>query len=170
MTLAPHWLIALVAAQRAGELIYARRNTARLLSLGGYEVGGDHYPIVIAVHAGWIATLWLSVALDAPISWFWLVAYLLLQAGRVWVMATLGPLWTTRIVQLPYAPIIRTGPYRYCRHPNYLVVACEIAVLPLVFGLWKVAVAFSIVNAAVLAWRIHVENAALAARPGAAAQ
>jgi len=164
VTLIPHWLIALVAAQRLGELIYAHRNTARLLARGGYEVGADHYPLIVVVHMAWIATLWLSVASDASVAWPWLVAYLMLTAGRAWTIATLGPFWTTRIIQLPGAPIVRRGPYRYCRHPNYLIVAGEIAVLPLVFDMWQAAIIFSLANAAVLAWRIRVENAALAVR------
>jgi methyltransferase len=165
MTLVPHWLVALVAAERVIELVIARRNTARLLASGGHEVGAGHYPLIVATHVAWLATLWLAVPPTAALAWPWAVVYILLAAGRVWVMTTLGPYWTTRIIQLPGAPLVRHGPYRYCRHPNYAVVAGEIAVLPLAFGRWDLAVTFSLLNAAVLAWRMHVENAALAARP-----
>ena len=165
MTLLPHWLVALVAAERIAELIIARRNTTRLLARGGHEVGAGHYPLIVATHLGWFAALWLAVPRTAAIAWPWFAVYMLLVAGRVWVMTTLGPYWTTRIIQMPAAPLVRHGPYRYCRHPNYAIVAGEVAVLPLVFGRWDLAVAFSLLNAAVLAWRMHVENAALAARP-----
>jgi methyltransferase len=161
----PHWLIALVALERVGELVISRRNTARLLGRGGYEVGADHYPFIVAVHVAWIAALWFAVPPDAAVSWPWLLAYLVLEMGRAWVMLTLGRYWTTRIVHLPAEPLVRTGPYRFCRHPNYVVVAGEIAILPLVFGQWRLAILFSILNAAMLTWRIHIENSVLAKRP-----
>jgi methyltransferase len=165
MTLLPHWLVGLVAIQRLLELVLSRRNAARLLSRGGYEVGADHYPFVVALHAVWLAALWVSVPADADVSWPWLGLYLVLQCGRAWVMLTLGSYWTTRIIHLPAERLVRSGPYRFCSHPNYVVVAGEIAVLPLVFGQWYTAAAFSILNALVLAWRIRVENAVLATRP-----
>jgi methyltransferase len=86
------------------------------------------------------------------------------------VMLTLGRRWTTRIIRLPGAPLVRSGPYRFLRHPNYVVVCGETAILPLVFGQWQIALIFSILNAGVLAVRIKVENAALAGRPGGARQ
>jgi methyltransferase len=162
----PHWLIALVALQRIIELAISRRNTARLLQVGGQEFGAGHYPLIVILHVAWLATLWLVVDAAAPVSLPWLGIYLLLQLARVWVMTTLGGYWTTRIISLPGAPLIGHGPYRYCRHPNYMIVAGEIAVLPLVFGQWRVATAFSVLNALVLAWRIRIENAALDKRRG----
>lgn len=165
MSAVPHWLIALVALERLFELALSRRNMARLLARGGREIGTGHYPAIVAVHAAWIAALWLTVPAGAPVSWPWLVLYVLLECGRAWVMTTLGPYWTTRVIHLPDVPLVRGGPYRFCRHPNYVVVAGEIAVLPLVFGQWRLALVFSLLNAAVLAWRIRVENAALATRP-----
>ena len=166
MSLAPHWLVALVALQRLLELVLSRRNTARLLAAGAQEVGANHYPLIVALHVGWLAALWAAVPASAPISWPWFEVYLALECGRAWAMLTLGRYWTTRIIHLPGAPLVRAGPYRFCRHPNYAIVCGEIAVLPLVFGQWQIALAFSILNAAVLAWRIRVENAALATRPG----
>lgn len=165
MTSLPHWLIALVALQRLGELILSRRHMRRLMARGGREIGAGHYPIIVAVHAAWIAALWTTIPADDAMSLPWLALYLILQAGRIWVMATLGPYWTTRVIHLEDVPLIRGGPYRFCRHPNYVVVAGEIAVLPLVFGQWPLAIIFSLLNATILAWRIHVENAVLAARP-----
>ena len=164
MNLVPHWLIGLVALQRLLELALARRNTARLLASGAHEVGASHYLPLVAVHVGWLAALWAAVPPSAAISWPWFAAYLLLACGRVWVMCTLGRYWTTRIIHVPDAPLIRSGPYRLFRHPNYAVVCGEIAVLPVVFGQWPIALIFSLLNAGVLAWRIQVENAALATR------
>jgi methyltransferase len=93
--------------------------------------------------------------------WPWLVAYLALQAARGWVIAALGERWTTRIIVLPDEPLIEHGPYKLLRHPNYLVVAAEIFILPMVWGLFWYALVFSILNAALIAWRIKVEEQAL---------
>ena len=160
----PQAIVLLVALQRLAELGYSRRNLERLLAAGGVERGADHYPYMVAVHAGWLLSLFLLVPAGAPIQIWWLALFLLLQAGRIWVLATLGPYWTTRVIQLPETPLVRHGPYRFCKHPNYAVVAGEVAVLPLVFGAWEIAAIFSLLNAAVLWRRIDVENAALAGR------
>src|SRR5262249_24074026 len=93
-----------------------------------------------------------------------LAAFAILQGLRLWVLLSLGRYWTTRIITVPGAPLVRRGPYRFLRHPNYLVVAAEIAMLPLAFGAWVVAVVFSALNAALLAWRIALEDQALAPR------
>lgn len=154
-------LLAFVTLQRVAELALARANTARLLAKGAREHGGGHYSLIVAVHVAWLASLWW-MAPGRPIDVPLLLFFLVLQAGRVWVIRTLGPRWTTRIIVLPDAPLIDGGPYRFVRHPNYLVVIGEIAVLPLVFGLWQVALLFSLLNAAVLAIRIRAENKALA--------
>lgn len=151
-----------VTAQRLLELALARQNTARLLALGAREHAAGHYPLIVAVHAGWLATLfWLAPG--RPIHWPLFALFLLLQLGRVWVLRTLGPRWTTRIIVLPGEPLVTSGPFRFVRHPNYLVVIGEIAVLPLVFGLWEVALLFSALNGIVLWVRIMAENRALAA-------
>lgn len=158
------WLVVLVALQRLGELLLARRNMVRLLARGGHEVGAGHYPLIVGLHVAWLSTLFLSVPADAAVSWPWLVAFLLLQMARLWVIASMGENWTTRIVTVPDAPLVDAGPYRWFRHPNYLIVAAEIAVLPLVFGVWKIALVYSLLNGAVLAWRIRVEDRVLEAR------
>jgi methyltransferase len=153
-------ILALVTLQRIGELWLSNRNTKRLLARGAHEVGARHYPLIVAVHALWLAALWW-LAPGRPVSLVWLALYVLLQAARVWVIATLGERWTTRIVVLPGAPLVKSGPYRFVDHPNYVVVAGEIAVLPLVFGFWDLAIVFSLLNAAVLSIRIREENTAL---------
>jgi methyltransferase len=162
MTWLAYVILTLVTLQRLGELMLAERNTRRLLAQGAHEVGRGHYPLIVAVHAGWLAALWW-LAPGQPIYPIPLLLFVALQAARLWVVSTLGRRWTTRIIILPKAPLVRAGPYRWVNHPNYLVVVGEIALFPLVFGLWALALAFSLLNAAVLLVRIREENKALAA-------
>jgi len=162
----PQIIVLLVAAQRLGELVLARRNTRRLMARGAVEIGRGHYPLFVLLHGGWLVALFLTTPADAPASWPLLALFVVFQVLRVWVVASLGPFWTTRIVTLPGVPLVRRGPYRWVRHPNYLVVIGEIAVLPLAFGQVGLAVVFSALNLALLAWRIRLENGALAERPG----
>lgn len=154
-------LLAFVTLERLAELWWARRNTASLMEQGAIEHGASHYPLIVGLHAIWLAGLWL-LGWSQPVSLFWLSVFLLLQLGRAWVLASLGRRWTTRIVVLPNEPLVTTGPYRFLSHPNYVVVAGEIAVLPLCLGLPWYAVAFSIANAVVLLIRLRAETTALA--------
>ena len=153
-------VLALVTLQRLGELWLSNRNTRRLLARGAHETGASHYPLIVAVHVLWLAVLWW-LAPGRPIDGFWLAMFVLLELARIWVVTSLGSRWTTRIIILPDEPLVRRGPYRLVDHPNYLVVVGEIAVLPLVFGLWQVALIFSLLNAAILTVRIRHENRAL---------
>ncbi|HTK57829.1 MAG TPA: isoprenylcysteine carboxylmethyltransferase family protein [Sphingomicrobium sp.] len=153
-------LLAFVTLQRLVELPLARANTSRLLAAGGQEVGAGHYPLIVALHAAWLITLWW-LAPGRPVDIPFLLLFLLIEAGRVWVLRTLGNRWTTRIIVVPGEKLVESGPYRFVRHPNYLVVIGEIAVLPLVFGLWDIAIIFSLLNAVVLTVRIRAENRAL---------
>ena len=153
-------ILALVTLQRAGELWLSNRNTRRLLAKGAVEHGRSHYRWIVGLHVLWLGVLWL-VAPGRPIDGFWLAIFVLLELGRIWVLAALGPRWTTRIIVVPDEPLVRRGPYRWVDHPNYLIVAGEIAVLPLVFGFWDLAILFSFLNAAVLWVRIREENKAL---------
>jgi methyltransferase len=155
-------ILALVTLQRAGELVVARRNTQRLLARGAVEIAAGHYPLVVAVHAGWLISLWLF-GRDQPVNAIALAAYLVLQGLRGWVFWTLGARWTTRIIVIPGETLVSAGPYRYLSHPNYAVVTGEIAVLPLVFYLPWLAAIFTVLNAVVLAIRIRAESRALAA-------
>lgn len=165
--IAPVAILLFVTAQRIGELIHSRRNTKRLLARGGAETGAGHYPLIVLLHASWLAGLWL-LASDRTPHWGWLAVYAALQALRVWTLASLGSRWTTRIIIVPGEPLVRRGPYRFLSHPNYVVVVGEIAVLPLVFGLSTYALVFSILNALVLWIRIRHENRALAEGSGRA--
>ena len=153
-------ILAFVTLQRLFELWLSNRNTARLLAQGAVEHGESHYPLIVGVHVLWLIALWW-LAPGRVVSLAWLALFVLLQLGRIWVLATLGPRWTTRIIVPPDAPLVQSGPFQLVRHPNYLVVIGEIAVLPLVFGLWPVALVFSLLNAAVLAIRIQAEDRAL---------
>jgi len=160
-----HIVLALVVAQRLAELVWSARNTRRLLARGAREIGARHYPLFVLLHGSWLAAMALTVAPDTPPHWSLLGVFILLQLLRIWVVATLGPYWTTRIITLENVPLVRRGPFRFLRHPNYAVVVGEIAVLPLAFGAWGVAALWTLLNALLLQHRIRIENAALADRP-----
>jgi methyltransferase len=155
-------LLAFVTAERLIELWWARRNTRMLLAQGAVEHAPGHYPLIVALHAIWLLGLWL-LGWSQSVSIGWLVVFMALQVARAWVLIALGRRWTTRILVLPGAQLVKSGPYRFLSHPNYAVVAGEIAVLPLCFGLVWYAFVFSILNAAVLFIRIRAEAAALSA-------
>jgi methyltransferase len=159
-------IVGLVALQRLVELVYAQRNTRALLARGAVEIGRAHYPLFVLLHASWLVAILAMLAPSPSIHWPALAVVIALQALRLWVIATLGPYWTTRIVTLPDAPLVRSGPYRFLRHPNYAVVIGEIAALPLVFGQLYIAILFSLLNGLLLWWRIRVEDQALEARRG----
>lgn len=160
---AAEFVLALVTLQRAAELLISSRNTRELMARGAVEVAPRHYPLIVAMHAAWLTALWLF-GHDQPVNLILLAFYVVLQGVRFWVMRTLGSRWTTRIIVLPGQPLVAGGPYRYLSHPNYAVVAAEIALLPLVLGLGRLAAIFTILNAAILAIRIRAETRALAAR------
>lgn len=153
-------ILGFVTLQRLVELPIARANTRRLLASGGREAGAAHYPWIVALHAAWLASLWW-LAPGRPIDLALLGLFGLVELGRLWVLLTLGRRWTTRIIVVPGEQLSARGPYRFVRHPNYLVVAAEIALLPLVFGLWGVALVFTVLNALMMAPRIGAENRAL---------
>ena len=155
------WLVTFLIGQRLIELCFAQLNTRRLRGMGGIEFGAAHYPLIVILHATWIVGL-LILGHDRVIDPFWLSIFIVLQIGRLWVIASLGRRWTTRVIVLPGAATIARGPYRWLQHPNYLIVALEIAVVPLTLGLPVFAFIFSAANAALLAYRIRIENVALA--------
>jgi methyltransferase len=157
-------IVGLVALQRVAELIYAAHNTRALMQQGAVELGRQHYPLFVLLHGGLLLAIVLLVPANRPINWPVLGLLIVLQLARMWVITTLGRYWTTRLITLPGAPLITHGPYRFVRHPNYLVVAIEVFVLPLVFNAWPIALGFGLPNLALLWWRIRLEDAALAAR------
>lgn len=158
-------ILALVTMQRLGELVLARRNTRRLLAQGAHEVGAAHYPLIVVLHTAWLLGLWYLTVYRAPPSQYvslpWLGIFIALQIARVWVIVSLGGRWTTRIIVLPGAALVKHGPYRFVSHPNYWVVAGEILALPLVFGLLSYGLVFSALNAAMMWIRVRAEMAAL---------
>ena len=153
-------ILGLVTLSRLAELPFASANSKRLIAAGGHEVAAGHYPAIVALHILWLGALWW-LAPGRPISFPLLAAFGLVEVARIWTLQTLGRRWTTRIIVVPGESLVRRGPYLFVNHPNYLVVIAEIALLPLVFGLWQVALVFSILNASVLAVRIRAENRAL---------
>ena len=161
---APQWLVLAVALLRLGELVYARRNARRLLKRSGREYGARHYPIFVLLHAAWLAAIFVAIPPDAPPFWPLALVFAALLVARLVTIASLGQYWTTRVITVPGEPLIRKGPYRFMRHPNYMIVAGEIAVLPLIFGAWRVSLLFSLLNAGLLYHRIRVEERALAPR------
>ena len=158
MTAAP-WFLAFLIAQRLSELVIARRNTARLMADGAREVGAAHYPVMVAMHSAWVAAL-VIFGWNQPVNLWWLAAYAVLQVLRVWILATLGRRWTTRII-VTDTPLVTAGPFKYIPHPNYTLVVAEIIVAPMVLGLVWVAVLFTVLNAMMLYHRIRVEDAAI---------
>ena len=161
-----HWTLGLVLLQRVVELVWAWHNTVRLRRLGGTEADTAGYPYFVLLHAGWLASLTLFVPAASPPVWPLLALFALLQLGRLWIISSLGRYWTTRIVTLPGTPLVQTGPFRWIRHPNYLLVIAEIAVLPLAFGAVAIAVSFSAVNLVLILRRIRIEESTLAPRRG----
>ena len=167
-----HWTLLFVAAQRGAELMLAGRNTRRLREAGAVEIDAAAYPLFVLLHGSWLIAIAGTIPAETAPCWPLLGVFALLQLGRVWVIATLGRRWTTRIIVPPNAEPVTSGPYRWCRHPNYLLVAGEIGVLPLAFGAPSIAAVCSLCNLLLLARRIPIENAALRlpqrGRPGAA--
>ena len=155
-------LLALVTAQRLGELVYARANEARLRAAGAVEVGAAHYPLIVAMHAAWLVSLW-AFGWRHPLQPVWTGVYVLLQVARGWVLGSIGRRWTTRVFVVPGETLVRQGPYRWISHPNYAVVSAEMFVLPLALGVGWASLVFGVLNLCVLWWRIRVEGRALAA-------
>lgn len=156
-------VLGFVVLQRGAELVFAAANTRRLRAQGAVEVNARGYPWFVLLHGAWVASLFLLVPPDATPSWLLLAVFASLQLGRLWVIATLGRRWTTRIMVVPGEKLVEGGPYRYLRHPNYAVVAGEIAILPLAFGAVAIALVFSVINIVLTARRIRIENRALTA-------
>jgi methyltransferase len=161
---APQIAALLVLCQRGLEELHSARNTKALLAAGASEAGSVLYPVVAATHLAWIAALAFLIPPDAPVIWPLLAYYLALQIVRYWVIASLGPYWTHRIITLPQAPLTRRGPYGYLPHPNYAVTIVETFVLPLAFGALALAVIMTALWWTVIATKIRFEDQALAER------
>lgn len=158
------WVLLYVVAQRLGELVYANRNTKRLLANGGEEFGADHYGYFIFLHSAWIAIIALMVDPQHKIQMTGLILFAVTQVLRFWTLASIGRWWTTRIISAPHFDRVKRGPYRFISHPNYLIVVLEIGLVPIILGLPWVALVFSILNAILLRHRIGVESEILKER------
>ncbi|MCP9956102.1 isoprenylcysteine carboxyl methyltransferase family protein [Streptomyces sudanensis] len=159
-------LVLAVALERVAELALSRRNTAWSLARGGVESGRGHYPFMVALHtgllAGALAEVWLRRPDTVPVlAWTMLVLLAASQALRWWCITTLGRQWNTRVITVPGAPRVTSGPYRLLPHPNYVAVVVEGLALPLVHSAWITATAFTALNALLLTTRIRTENTAL---------
>lgn len=152
--------ILFIIAQRLTELVVARRNQKWLESQGAIEYGKEHYPFMIALHTAFIGSMiaeyWFSTGKQLDVTL--LIIYLLLLSFKIWVLSSLGKYWNTRIFRVPGVGPVMKGPYKIFKHPNYFVVVCEVALIPLVFHLYYTAIIFSILNAVMLWVRIGVEN------------
>jgi methyltransferase len=158
--------VVLVAVQRLFELVLARRNERRARARGAVERGRSHYPFIVALHILWLISTLVEGLLRGPnFPAYWpvpLAMFLLVQPLRYWAIFSLGETWNTRILVVPGVKAVGRGPYRYLKHPNYVVVVVEILAFPLIFGAWITALVFTVLNAAVLSVRIREEIRALA--------
>ena len=157
-------VLAFVIIQRFVELRIAKRNEKAMLAKGAYEVGASHYKYMILLHTSFFISFLVEVAFFKSIFtpyYVLLAVFILLQLLRVWCLASLGPFWNTKIIILPGANVVVKGPYAFIRHPNYLVVCLEIAILPLMFQAYVTAILFTILNIIMLSVRIPMEEKAL---------
>ncbi|HTD41145.1 MAG TPA: isoprenylcysteine carboxylmethyltransferase family protein [Mucilaginibacter sp.] len=152
--------ITFLVIQRFTELYISKRNEKWLLAQGAIEYGREHYPFIVALHTLFIVSLIVEYYLTGvqPISYIALSLFILLLVFKYWVLTSLGKYWNTRIYRVPGVVAIRKGPYKLFKHPNYVDVVCEIAIIPLVFHLYYTAIAFSVLNAVMLSVRIRVED------------
>lgn len=157
-----------VLIQRGAEELYSRHNTRRLIADGGREEGGPYYPVVAVTHLAWLAAIFFLIPPDAEIIWPAMALFLVLQVVRYWVIGSLGRYWTHRIITLDDAPVIRRGPYRWVRHPNYAVTYAETLLLPIAFGAIALAIIMTVIWIAVNRYKILLEDRALAGRRGGA--
>jgi methyltransferase len=164
-----YWtLLAVIACERVAELVVSARHANALLRRGGIEYGFGHFPVMIALHVALLAGCVLEPLLGhrtfiPALGWTMLAVTVAANALRWWCIATLGERWTARVIVLPGAPLVRSGPYRWFAHPNYVAVIIEGAALPLTGSAWITACAFTALNAALLTVRIRCETRALAA-------
>lgn len=154
-------ILGLVVLQRVSELYLSKRNTKLLLAEGSVEYYPGHYPLIVILHFFWLLALIISVSPLTSINLYLLIIFLALQFARYYVISTLGKFWTTRIMRNPKITLVSTGIYKFIKHPNYLIVAIEIYLLPLVFGMLRLSLLFGTLNLVILAIRIHYENKAL---------
>jgi methyltransferase len=156
-------VISFVVLLRIQELILSKKNEKWLLENGAVEYGSKHYPFIVALHILFFFSLILEYAaqqhhsLSLPL----IIFYFLLLTFKIWIIASLGKFWNTRIYRIPNIPLIKRGPYKYFKHPNYAVVIAEIAVIPMILHLPFTAIVFTLLNLIMLFVRIKEENKVL---------
>lgn len=155
--------ISFIILLRIAELFLAKENEKWLLQNGAVEYGKKHYSLIVALHTLFFISLIIEYTTQQTPSYsvFILLFYFLLLVFKGWIFASLGKFWNTKIYRIPNFPLIKTGPYKYVKHPNYIVVVAEIALIPLAFHLYYTAIIFSLLNAIILSIRIKEENRAL---------
>jgi methyltransferase len=161
-------LLVVITFERLAELVVSQRHATALLRRGGVEYGRGHFPVMVALHVGLLVGCWVEpIALHRPfipaLAWPMLIVVVAANALRWWCIATLGPRWTARVIVIPGLPLVRSGPYRWFAHPNYVAVVVEGAALPLVGSAWITACTFTVLNAVLLTVRLRCETSALAA-------
>ncbi len=158
-------LVTLVIVQRIVELFIARKNERWILQQGGYEVGASHYPLMALMHIAFFITLIGEVTLfERDLSFWWVfffILFFIMQIGRFWCLSSLGKFWNTKIMILPNINVVKKGPYRFLKHPNYVIVSLELLTLPLLFNAYITAIIFTLLNGWILAIRIPIEEKAL---------
>lgn len=160
-------VISAVIIQRVVELIYSASNEKKLLRRGAIEFGKRHYKYIVLMHSLFFISMSAEFFLTSMndklniINYLFLVIFIFLQAGRIWVLISLGEFWNTKILRIPGSTLVNRGPYRFLRHPNYVIVACEMFSLPIIFNLYFTATIFTLLNFLVLRVRINEENKAL---------
>ena len=160
-------ILSIIIIQRLTELVIAKRTEKWLREHGAVEFGQEHYKYIVLLHTMFFLSMLIEYIfrerhLDfSVINYLFLVIFILLQIMRIWVLISLGKYWNTKILRIPDSVLISKGPYRYFKHPNYIIVVCEIFVIPLIFDLYYTAVIFSVLNAVMLKVRIKEENKVL---------
>jgi len=173
----PYWvLLGLICCERVAELVVSQRHATALLRRGGVEYGAGHFPVMVTLHValliGCVVEPLAAGRHFIPVFGWIMIAVVVAANGlRWWCVATLGERWTARVIVLPGVPLVRSGPYRWFTHPNYVAVIIEGAALPLAGSAWFTAIVFTVLNAWLLTVRIRCEVRALAgaAVPGAGA-
>jgi methyltransferase len=161
------YLIIFLILQRLVELIISKRNEKWLLNQGAIEYGQEHYKLIVLLHIGFFVSLVVEYTMTRSnfelhlINYVFLVIFILLQICRVIILSTLGKFWNTRIIRIPNVQLVKKGIYKFVRHPNYILVICEIFVIPMIFDLYWTAIIFTVLNLIVLNIRVKVENKAL---------
>ncbi|MFA1820753.1 isoprenylcysteine carboxyl methyltransferase family protein [Virgibacillus oceani] len=158
-------LFVLIIIQRLIELKIARRNEKWIKRKGGVEIGKEHYKWFVLIHSLFFLSILIETTLRdgaiLPFNYILFLLFLLTQAARIWCVLSLGKFWNTKIIVLPGSSLVKKGPYKYVKHPNYIIVGIELFIIPLLFGAYITAVVFPILHILLLRIRIPCEEKAL---------